>query len=319
MSVVNIGSGKRPVEVGLFITAMAGGMRDGALRWNDIKQMATRAEEVGFDSFWLPDHLIFKNPNEKPHGPWECWSLLSAVAAVTHRVKLGTLVLCAGFRNPALLAKMADTVDEISAGRLILGIGAGWHEPEYSAFGYPFDHRVDRFEEAVTILSGLLRNGQIDFSGTYSEARDCALRPRGPRPGGPPIMIGTSGAGPRMLRLTARFADQWNVWFKTFNNRLQDLAAMREVVDAACRDVGRDPATLERTAALKIEVGPHVPSPMSTDPIIGSPAEIAETLRDYAGIGISHVQIWLEPTNLDGIAAFAPVLADLDGGPRQAS
>jgi alkanesulfonate monooxygenase SsuD/methylene tetrahydromethanopterin reductase-like flavin-dependent oxidoreductase (luciferase family) len=303
----------RPLKVGLLLPETEGQFNGATAGWADLLAMTRAAEDAGFDSIWVTDHLIQRDETSE-RGMWECWSLISAIAASTTRVEIGTLVLSTSFRNPALLAKMADTVDEISAGRLILGIGAGWHEPEYSAFGYPFDHRVDRFEEAATVVAGLLRDGRIDFSGAHYQVRDCVLRPRGPRPNGPPIMIGTSGSGPRMLRLAARFADQWNVWFKTFNNRLEDLAGMREVVDAACRDVGRDPATLARTAALKIEVGPHAPSPMSTDPITGSPAEIADTLRRYAAIGISHVQVWIEPTNLDGIAAFAPVLSLLDAG-----
>ncbi len=166
------------------------------------------------------------------------------LAAITERPEIGTMVLCSSFRNPALLAKMADTVDEISDGRLILGIGAGWNEPEYHAFGYPFDHRTDRFAEALPILSGLLRDGHIDFQGEYYEARDCELRPRGPRPGGPPIVVGASTAGPRMLDLAARYADGWNTWFSSTGNTVAGLLPFLAKVDAACEAVGRDPATL---------------------------------------------------------------------------
>ena len=113
-------------------------------------------------------------------GPWECWSVLSAVAAITTRVEIGPLVLCTAFRNPGLIAKMAATVDEISGGRLILGLGAGWHEPEYSAFGFPFDHRVGRFKEAYTIIRALLREGEIDFEGKFFTLRDCEIRPARP-------------------------------------------------------------------------------------------------------------------------------------------
>jgi len=303
----------RPLKVGLLLPETEGQMNGQTARWSDLLAMTQAAERVGFDSVWVTDHLIHRT-EDGVRGPWECWSLIAALAAVTNRMEVGTLVLSTSFRNPAYLAKMADTVEEISGGRLILGLGAGWNEPEYSAFGYPFDHRVDRFEEAMTIITGLLRDGHVDFQGKYVEARDCVLRPRGPRPQGPPIMVGTSGSGPRMLRLAARFADQWNVWFKTFNNRLEDLDAMRVTVDAACRDVGRDPSTLQRTAALKVEVGPHAPSTMSTDPITGSPEQIASTFRRYADIGISHVQVWLEPNTVAGIEAFAPVLSILDGG-----
>src|ERR687893_2015533 len=186
-------------------------------RWSDLAAIARRAEEVGFDSLWVQDHLLFRYPDQEPEGPWESFSLLAALAAVTSRVELGTLVTCVSYRNPALTAKIADTIDEISGGRLILGLGAGWHEPEYAAFGFPYDHRVSRFEEALQIITALLRTGHVDFQGAYYTARDCELRPRGPRPEGPPILVG--GSGERMLRIAARYADAWNA------HRQNDVAA----------------------------------------------------------------------------------------------
>jgi probable F420-dependent oxidoreductase len=300
----------RPVKVGLLLPETEGQLDGTNPRWRDILAMASAAEEVGFDSVWVTDHLIQKDDEHGTRGMWECWSLISALAASTQRVEVGTLVMCTGFRNPALLAKMADTVDEISGGRLLLGLGSGWNETEYHAFGYPFDHRVARFEEALQIISNLLKTGRANFEGEFYQAHDCELRPRGPRQNGPPILVGTTG--PRMLELTARHADGWNVWFSGFNNKLEDLVELLKKVYAACEAVGRDPATLERSAAIKVEVGPHRPSPMSTDPISGSPEEIAATLRKYAEAGISHLQVWVEPTNLEGIAAFRKVLEELD-------
>ncbi len=181
---------QRPLKIGFFI-GLFDGWKDGqTTRWTDIHAMAKMVEEVGFDSLWLPDHLLVQTADESV-GVWECTSILSALAATTTRVELGTLVACNTFRNPALLAKMADTIDEISGGRFTLGIGAGHMDPEYHAFGYPVDHRYSRFEEAIQIIHGLLREGCIDFEGTFYQARDCELLPRGPRPMGPPIMIGT--------------------------------------------------------------------------------------------------------------------------------
>ena len=142
--------------------------------------------------------------------------MLAAVAAATSRIELGPLVACTAFHNPAVLAKRADTIDEISGGRFILGLGAGWNETEFRAFGIPFDHRIDRFEEAFTIIRGLLRDGAIDFDGRYYQARDCELLPRGPRPGGPPLMIGSNGE--RMLRITAPHVDAWNSWYADTGN-----------------------------------------------------------------------------------------------------
>ena len=309
-------TGTRPLKVGMFVSAMQGGMRDGALRWTDIRAMAERSEEVGFDSFWLPDHLVFKNEGQPVHGPWECWSLLSALAAVTSRVELGTLVVCTAFRNPTLLAKMADTLDEISGGRLILGLGAGWHEPEYSMFGYPYDHRVSRFEEAVTIIRTLLREGRVDFHGTYYEATDCELRPRGPRPAGPPILIGAIGSGPRMMRLTATHADLWNGWLVPHGSQPSDVPPLRTAVDEACRTVGREPATLTRTVGVLV-----VPPGLSDRPVggigdgkalSGSPAEIAAALRAFAAEGIAHVQLMPTTSGIAAVEALAPVLEELD-------
>jgi alkanesulfonate monooxygenase SsuD/methylene tetrahydromethanopterin reductase-like flavin-dependent oxidoreductase (luciferase family) len=187
--------------------------------WTALREVAELGEAVGFDTLMAPDHLLFRRsppgnvpavdmPEGKSRGIWEAWSVLSSVAAITRGVQLGPLVACTGFRNPALLAKMAETLDEISGGRLLLGLGAGWHQPEFEAFGYPFDHRVGRFEEALRIIVPLLREGQVDFEGQYYRARDCEIRPRGPRPSGVPIFIGAQG--PRMMRLCARYADHFD-------------------------------------------------------------------------------------------------------------
>jgi alkanesulfonate monooxygenase SsuD/methylene tetrahydromethanopterin reductase-like flavin-dependent oxidoreductase (luciferase family) len=299
-----------PLKVGLILPETERQMNGGTASWRDLAEMARLGEESGADSLWFTDHLIHRE-DEGPRGMWECWSLISALAAVTERAEIGTLVLCNSFRNPALLAKMADTVEEISGGRLILGIGAGWNKPEYDAFGYPYDHRTDRFAEALVILTSLLRDGHIDFEGTYYTARDCELRPRGPRPAGPPIMIGASEAGPRMTELVARYGDGWNTWFSSTKNTVAGLLPLLERVDAACNAVDRAPSSLARSCAVIVEVGPHEPSAMTGVPISGSPAEIAAGLRAYGDAGISHLQIWLEPNTPEGIAAFAPVLEEL--------
>src|SRR5215467_3076615 len=179
--------------------------------YDSIRAVAQQAEKDGFDSIWLADHFLYRNPGEPTRGIWECWTLLAALAEATQRVEIGTLVLCNSFRNPAILAKMAVTADEVSHGRLILGVGAGWHQPEYDAFGVPFDHRVDRFEEALQILGPLLKERYVDFVGQYYQARNCEDVPRGPRPDGPPLLLG--GEGPRMLKLTAQYADLWNTGY----------------------------------------------------------------------------------------------------------
>ena len=177
----------RPIKVGLVLPTVTRPGR-APVRWSEVETMARIAEDIGFDSLWVVDHFLYQMQGAKEaQGCWECWSWLSALAACTRRTELGTAVLGLGFRNPALLAKMADTVEEISNGRLILGVGAGYHELEYRAFGFPYDHRYSRFAEAIQIVHGLLRNGRVDFHGQYHEARECELKPRGPRRAAHPV------------------------------------------------------------------------------------------------------------------------------------
>lgn len=310
------GSG-RPLQVGFLMMPTENAHTGVAPRWKDLLAQVQRAEALGFDSVWIPDHLIIDipRPGSRPEGAWEGWSLAAALAAATQRIQIGLLVTCTAFRNPALLAKMADTVDEISGGRLTVGLGAGWCKREFEAFGYPFDHRVGRFEEAITITAGLLRTGRMDFSGQYYQVQDCELRPRGPRPEGPPILVGSSSKGERMLRLAARHADIWNRDFDGVNPDYEpysreDLLASQAKVDAACHEVGRDPATLARTAGVWVDL-PVAPS-RGWNAVTGSSEEIAAGLRNYADAGYSQVQVWLNLNNAAGIEAFAPVLELLD-------
>jgi probable F420-dependent oxidoreductase len=315
----------RPLQVGLVLPHGEGWADGKTPHWSDLRTMAERAEGAGFDSLWVVDHMLIRwarvaeqyggpvSPElaaAEPEGVWEAWSILSALAAVTERIELGTLVLCTGYRNPALLAKMADTLDEISNGRLVLGLGAGDVEDEHRSFGFHWDHRVGRFEEALTVITGLLRNGHIDHDGPYYQARDCELRPRGPRPTGPPILIGALGRGPRMMRLVAQHADRWNGWFVFGDNRVDAVPPLREAVDAACVAHGRDPATLERSVAIEVALLGRDDPPNA--PIRGEPEEIAATLLGFAREGITEVQLELMPNTLEGVEAFAPILEMLD-------
>ena len=256
--------------------------------YGEIRGQALQAEAAGFDSVWVYDHLIYRFPDRPQFGIHECWSILSGLAEATERVELGTLVVCALWRNPALLAKMAITVDEISNGRLILGLGAGWHEPEFAAFGYPFDHLASRFEEALQIIVPLLKEGKVDFQGKYFSAPNCEMLPRGSRPGGPPVLVASKG--PQMMRLTARYADLWNTaWF----GRAEAIAERRADMERACAEVGRDPSTLEITVGVNVALGDQgQDSPNAQDPdrvLRGSPEEIADQLRAYSDLGVTHV------------------------------
>jgi probable F420-dependent oxidoreductase len=302
----------RPLKVGVQLPEV-----ERETRWPELLDMTRAIEDLGYDSVWLGEHLLYRWADRAPRGPWEAWSMLSAIAAVTDRIEFGPLVACTAFHNPAVLAKQATTIDEISGGRLILGLGAGWNEAEFRAFGIPFDHRVDRFEEAFTIIRTLLQDGAIDFDGTYYQARDCEILPRGPRPGGPPLMIGSNG--PRMLRIAAPHVQAWNSWFADIGNAAAGIAPLRDVVDAACRDVGRDPADIERTVAVLVRFpggtgriqGSYAEAP--PPPLEGDPETLAEALRAYARQGIGHVQMVIDPITRSSIEAFAPVLRLLDG------
>ena len=300
---------RRPLKVGVILPDTEREMGGADPKWRDIAAMARQAEGLGFDSLWVFDHLLYRFPDKPTQGPWECWSLLAALAAVTERAEIGPVVSCAGYRNPALLAKMADTVDEISGGRLVLGLGAGWHQPEYEAFGYPYDHRVSRFAEALAIISGLLRHGRVDFAGAYHTARDCELRPRGPRPGGPPIMVGSSA--PRMLALLAAHGDLWNAWAR---QTVEEVAADRALVDAALAANGRDPATVGRSVALLVDTPDATGRPSEEKPGLKArtPAELAEHLLAYAALGLDHVQLMIDPNTPAGLEWAARALEEVD-------
>jgi probable F420-dependent oxidoreductase len=287
------------------------------VRWPEYVAMARAAEDVGFDTIWLGDHLLYRYPDGSERGPWEVWTTLAAIAASTSRIRLGPLVAATAFHAPQMLAKLAATVDEISGGRLIVGLGAGWNETEFAAFGFPFDHRVSRFEEAFTIIRTLLREGRIDFDGRFFQARDCVLLPPAARPGGPPLMVGSSG--PRMLEITLPHVEQWNVWYRQSNNSPEGLEPILREVDAICAAVGRDPATLEKTSAVLVGMSPDAGRLTMYDegevpPLSGSTSELADGLRAYADLGLAEVQLVVDPITIDSIRAIAPVLAELDRG-----
>ena len=302
----------RPLKVGVQLPEV-----ERIVRWPELAAMARTAEEIGLDSIWVGDHLLYRDRGPQPVAPWEAWSQLAALAAITTRVELGPLVASASFHNPAMIAAKANAIDEISGGRLILGLGAGWNEAEYRAFGFPFDHRVSRFEEAFTIIRSLLREGRADVSGAYHAVDDLPLLPPPHRPGGPPLMVGSIGE--RMLEITLPHVDAWNGWHLWFGNTVEGYRALRDRIDAACRAVGRDPAEVDRTVALLIAFadGTGRPSGLATEgtstPISAEdPEALAETLRDFAAAGVAHVQLVLDPITVDSIAALKPMLAALD-------
>ncbi len=275
--------------------------------------MARAAEAAGFDSIWVGDHLIYDLP-AGARGPWEAWTTLAAIAAVTEHVELGPLVASTSFHAPPMLAKQAATVDAISEGRLILGLGAGWNRREYDAFGFPYDRRVSRFEEAFTIVRTLLRNGEADFHGDYYNVDRCVLHPRSPRPDGPPLMVGS--IGPRMLGITLPHVDAWNVWWSDYGNRPEAFAAQKATVDEIAESVGRDPAAVDATCAILVQLEGGGGRQMGNygagstiAPVAGTPAEIADQVAAFGAAGASHVQLVVDPITRDSIEGLGEVVA----------
>ena len=273
---------------------------DGAGTWAEIRALADQAETGGADSLWVSDHFLYRPADGEQAGYHEAWSLVSAVAATTGRVQVGTLVLATSFRPPGILAKMAATTDDIAGGRLILGLGCGWHEPEYVAFGYPFDHRVDRFEEALEIIVRLLRDGSVTFAGRWHAVDDAIVLPQPAHR--TPILV--AARRPRMMGITARLADAWQTaWYGRPDAKFE---AEHDGLRAACETEDRDPATLE--IMVGITVGAVDPE---TRHIALDPSALADGLADWAALGVGHVQLGIEPTSpatydtvLEGIRRF---------------
>ena len=303
----------RPCRVGVQLPEV-----ERPVPWPELLSIARAAEAVGFDSVWMGDHLLYDLPGGVTRGPWEVWTSLAALAAATERVELGPLVASAAFHAPAMLAKQAATVDAISGGRLILGLGAGWNEREYRAFGFPFDHRVSRFEEAFTIIRGLLRGGRVDFDGVFHRVEDCVLDPRPARPGGPPLMLGS--IGPRMLRIGLPHVDAWNVWWSDYGNTPQGFAALRDRVEEAAALAGRAPGEVAATAAVLVRMpggrGRLMGETYNADvpPVHGSPADIAGHLQAMADAGAAHLQLVLDPITQSSVEQLAETLDAFDRG-----
>jgi alkanesulfonate monooxygenase SsuD/methylene tetrahydromethanopterin reductase-like flavin-dependent oxidoreductase (luciferase family) len=296
---------ERKMGLGLMLPVSEGAAFGDTPHFRDMVEMARVAKDVGFEALWFADHFTFGNAEEGWRGVWDCWTMMAGVAAASEGLQIGSLVACTGYRNPGVIAKMAEAIDDISDGRFILGLGAGWHQPEYEMFGLPFDHRVSRFEEAIRIIQPLLRTGEADVQGRFFQANGALNRPRGPRPAGPPILVGSRG--PRMLRLLAQYADAWNtVWHKDTSRIPEQL----EQLDEACLEVGRDPATLVRTVGGNIAMEGYLGR--RPDPIEGDDDAKAATIAQFADLGMRHFICGLDPCTPKSIEAFAPVIERLD-------
>jgi alkanesulfonate monooxygenase SsuD/methylene tetrahydromethanopterin reductase-like flavin-dependent oxidoreductase (luciferase family) len=274
--------------------------------WSEYAAMARAAEAGGFDSIWLGDHLLYRGDGRPERGPWEAWTLLAALAAVTERVSLGPLVACASFHPPGLLAKMAATIAEVSGGRFVLGLGAGWNETEYRAFGLPYDHRVSRFEESFEIVRRLLAGERVTLAGRFWQADDAVLLPR--PPARVPLTIGSNGD--RMLAAALPHVDSWNTWYVGYGNTIEGFADLNARIDAAAERAGRDPSEVGRSACVLVELDPEaVRRPRSDEdvqPVV--PDALGQHLRDLERAGADEAILILRPITERSIAAIGSLL-----------
>ena len=278
------------------------------VRWPEYVAMARAAEDAGFDSVWVGDHLLYRDDGRPERGPWEAWTLLAGLAAVTQRVRLGPLVACAGFHQPAMLAKMAATVDEISQGRLVLGLGAGWNRTEFDAFGVPFDHRVSRFEEAFDVIRCLLGGERVTFHGQYCRVDDAVLLPAPARR--PTLMVGSGGQ--RVLSIALPHVDIWNTWFDWYGNTPDGFEARNAEIDSIATDVGRAPHEIERSACVRVVLDRLVDErPVGDDipPLEGSMGKIASGLREMNAAGADETILVVTPLTEDSIRRLGEAIA----------
>lgn len=301
----------RPCKIGVQLPEV-----ERFVPWPELIGMAQAAEAVGFDSIWLGDHLLYDLPDGTARGPWEVFTSMAALAAVTTRVQIGSLVASLGFHEPAMLAKMAATVDAISGGRLILGVGAGWNQREYDAYGIAYDHRVDRFEESFGLVRRLLAGETVTHSGTYYTLDRCVVDPPAARPGGPLLMLGSNS--PRMLSIGLPYVDQWNVWWTLYGNTPEGFAAVVADVRARTTAAGRDPDEVEATACVYVQLsggaGRAMGDPLMTkmQPLTGSAEQLAQQLAAFAAVGAAHLQLVVDPITQESIEALGDVLKLLD-------
>jgi alkanesulfonate monooxygenase SsuD/methylene tetrahydromethanopterin reductase-like flavin-dependent oxidoreductase (luciferase family) len=301
----------RTFEIGLVLPMGESYVDGSTTRWTEIRDLAVRAEEIGLDTVWIADELLWRPPDGPPQGWWECVAMTGAVAAATSTIKVGTWVLSALHRNPAITAKAVETIDEISDGRFVLGLGSGHAGRQANSFGLPEDHVFGRFAEALEIIVPLLREGRADFEGTFHAARDLEHRPLGPRPGRIPMLMGAKG--PKMLQLAVRHADVWS-WYVEERSDLTEFRPRLETLLAACDVAGRDPAMIGRSAGIAVEPT----SVTGADdvlgvPVRGSPEEIADAFRAFGAAGFTQLELILWPPTMSALEAMAPVVELLDG------
>jgi probable F420-dependent oxidoreductase len=278
------------------------------VRWPEYVAIARTAEAAGFDSIWVGDHYLYRGDGRPERGPWEAWTLLAGLAAVTERVKLGPLVACLGFHDPAVLAKMAATVDEIAGGRLVVGVGAGWNQTEFDAFGIPYDRRASRFEEGFDIVRRLLAGERVTFQGEFHTTRDAVLLPAPAR--SPALMVGSTGE--RVLRATLPYVDAWNTWFDWFGNTAEGFAEGNAKITRACEATGRDPREVRRSACVLVRLDPASRERPDEPALQGPPERIADGLVAFADAGADEIIVVMDPSTEASIERLGAALTRLD-------
>lgn len=278
--------------------------------WATTLARARAAETVGFDTFVFEDGLLYRR-EDGIYGVWEATTFAGALAASTSRITISTSVINAPYRPPALVAKIAESLDEISGGRFVLGIGAG-NTSDYEAFGVPDDKRYSRFAEAIHIIHALLKEGGVDFAGEFHTAKGAAMVLRGPSGHGPPINI--AAGGPRMLDLAAKYGDLWNwwAWGETLDQIRTRFTPLIAKLDEACEKVGRDPESLGRTIDLYTVVPPAFSKRAGesevSQPVTGSAEQIAEFMHGLAEMRVEEVRCDVWPKTLDAVEAMSDVV-----------
>ena len=296
----------RPLRIGVQLPEV-----ERLVRWPEYAAMARAAEEVGFDSVWVGDHLLYRGGGRPERGPWDAWTLLAGLAGATERVTLGPLVACTAFSRPGVLARTAAAVDELSGGRLVVALGAGWNETEFRAFGIPFDHRIARFTEAFEIIRRLLGGERVTFTGVYEAVADAVLLPAPARR--PQLMVGASSL--RMLDATLPYVDAWNIWYEWYGNTPDGFAAANRTVDERARLAGRDPLAIVRSACVLVVLDSAAgerPLSEGVRPLEGSAGRVAAGLRDLAEAGANEAILVVSPINERSIRVLGEALAALD-------
>ena len=260
--------------------------------------MARAAEECGFDSLWVGDHLLYRGDGRPERGPWDCWTTLAWLAGITERVELGPLVACTAFHPPGILARQAAAIDELSGGRFVAALGAGWNQEEFRAFGLPFDHHVSRFEEAFTIVRRLLAGEHVTFEGRFHTVHDAVLLP--PPLRRPKLMIGANA--PRMLSIALPHVDAWNTWYVHYGNTPEGFARHNEEITAAAERAGRDPAQIERSACVLVEVEPAGERPRDVEAVQAD--RLAGHLRALGDAGADEAILVLDPITESSIRSL---------------